>query len=161
MKMMMPFGMAVALLLGGAAVYALTIEQRTYYPACPVIDPERKAVYEQRTSELLADIDRLPVYRNVEPRRSWCAAECAPRDELSVMYHEAVSDPSEDCAAVRGTREWPSVSWVEYHVRTLAKQQRPWPFCTCDYEWTLVERSCATRLTTDSGAAGAGAAEAF
>ena len=160
MKTMMPFVIAVALLIGGVGVY-MTEELRTPNGACPVIDPERKAVYKQRTSELLADIDRLPVYRNVEPRRSWCAAECAPRDELSVMYHEAVSDPSEDCAAVRGTREWPSVSWVEYHVRTLAKQQRPWPFCTCDYEWTLVERSCATRLSTDSGAAGAGAAEAF
>jgi len=157
--MMMLFGMAVALHLGGASVYWIE-EQHTYYPVCRAIDPERDAVYEQRRSELLADIDRLPVYRNVEPGRSWCAAECASRDEISVMYHEAVSDPSEDCAAVRGTREWPGVSWVEYHVRTLTKQ-RPWPFCTCDYGWTVVERACATRLTTVSETAGASAAEAF
>lgn len=157
--MMMLFGMAVALHLGGASVYWIE-EQHTYYPPCPVVDPERKAVYEQRRSELLADIDRLPVYRDLEPGRSWCAEECASRDEISVMYHEAVSDPSEDCAAVRGTREWPDVSWVEYHVRTLTKQ-RPWPFCTCDYGWTVVERACATRLTTASETAGASAAEAF
>lgn len=160
MAKVMPFGMAVALLIGGAAVYALTEDQRTYYPACPVLDPERKAAYEQRTSELIADVDGLPVYRNERPRRAWCAAECAPRDYLSVLYQEAVTDPSEDCPKVRAAREWPAVAWVEYYVRSLDRQ-RPWPLCTCKYGWALVERSCASTLTADSGAAGAGAADAF
>ena len=155
-----PFGLAVALLLGGAAVYTVTEEQRTYYGSCPVLDPERKAVYRQRTSELMAAIDEMPVYRNVEPRRSWCAEECASRDYRSIMYQEAISDPSEDCPKVRGAREWPAVAWVEYYARSLDRQ-RPWPFCTCEYGWALVERSCATTLTAEAEQVGVSATEAF
>ena len=159
MKMMMPFGMAVALMIGGAAVYAMTEDQRTTYPACPVIDPEREAVYDRRTAEIVAGIDELPVYGNAEPR-SWCATECARRDYLSVLYQEAVTDPSEECPKVRATREWPAVAWVEYYVRAL-ERQRPWPLCSCEYGWALVERSCASTLTAASAAAGGSAADAF
>ena len=149
-----PFGMALAVLVGAVALYRSADDQ--YYASCAFY-PERQAVYEQRAHELFVASQRI---EDVEHSRLWCDTRCASRDSSEIMVQEVAGEPAEGCMPIRGTFEWPAVHWVEYYRRSLVKQ-RWWPLCTCKYGYVLIERNCATRPTTEPAAPGASVAEAF
>lgn len=120
-----------------------------YAPASCAFNP-RLAGQVQRVSALWAaitSVDRLgPVS---EIGRSWCGQECASRD---IVWQESAGDPDKEGCWV----------WVEYYLRSLFVQ-RPWPFCTCKFEWSLLERTCEvdSNALAEAMSEGLGVAEVF
>ena len=85
----------------------------------------------QRVAELWREQSRMKKLRPEfasERKRPWCDYECESQD---IAWKEIAGDPDEEGCWV----------WVEYYRRSLINQ-RPWPFCTCKYEWFLLERTC-------------------
>ena len=79
---------------------------------------------------------------------------CAPTYRMAkdIAWKEIAGDPDEEGCWV----------WVEYYRRSLINQ-RPWPFCTCKYEWFLLERTCEvdSNAFAEAISEGPGIAEAF
>ena len=171
MKPSIPFVMALVLLLGGVAMHrsadvqyyrSIDIEQGEESPQsaqwvealyggdAPLVrNPYayapascgftgRDAGQGQRASELarLLEEESRPAFP-FESSRRWCDAGCAPRDNSSVLWQETPGDPYEEGCWV----------WVEYYSRSLINQT-VWPFCACEYDWSLHARTCA--VTSDT-----------
>lgn len=94
----------------------------------------------QRVEELWAETtstEGLRAELASERKMPWCGYECKSQD---IAWKETAGDPDEEGCWV----------WVEYYRRSLINQ-RPWPFCTCKYEWSLLERTCEVDSGTLAG----------
>ena len=174
MKQSIPFSLALVLLIGGVALYRL--RDMEYYqslddqqagerpPWVQLVEAKalsglidapfvrnpyayapascaytgRDAGQEQRALALIELMSKdLRLESRFESNRRWCKNGCSSRDDASVLFQETSGDPAAEGCWV----------WVEYYGRSLLKQKM-WPFCTCKYGWSLIERTC--EVTSDT-----------